>query len=360
MSDADPPLLTPNGINFENFQGHLADRTTQISDHTLLVHNELIELRRALQTSERENKRREQALELHQQRTKELLSEADKNLKQAKKETAILHQQNKKKEAQMQRDYAALATQLSDVKACSSAFIVQTRLALAGFGDSADQLSREMKEALAEEEEANLNEQMRLRAAIEAAERRAADKDDVIEDMQQRNDEMAAKMDGWQVRVKAAEDRVKRLEEDKAGQARQAAESADTIRGLRQDVQAREKEQRETLEKLTAATRAAIEAGEDLASERRAGEGERARCKAAEVVVGELKEQAQAQAAAVAELRQQLATCRAGLQRATAEEAACRGALEECRGRLAETEGRYRRAAEELVAAAAAAKAMHG
>ena len=337
----------------------MADRTTQISDHTLLVHNELVELRRALQIAERENKRREQALEAHQQRTKDLLSEADKSIQLAREETFALHQQNKKREAQMQREYASLATNLSDVKSCAAAFMVRARLAISSFSHTADQLSSELHNSLAAEESARRADQERMQDAMAAAHAKIAEKDADIEELQRRNEDLASKLDGYQLRIKTADERARRLEEDKAGLTRQAAEHADTVRGLQQELHGRERELRATQEKMAEAMRAAMEAREDLAAERRGLEGERLRGKAAEVVVEELKVVEAAQATTIADLRQQLAACKVGLQRAAQEAAVCRESLEECGARLADSEAKHRRAAADLAEAVQCANRMY-
>ncbi len=118
----------------------LSDRMTQISDHSLLVHNELIELRRALQISERENKRRELALDDHQVRYKLLAAESERKLSLLQQEIAFQSQQQKRREIQMQRDYSTLSSQLADIKNIASTFIYRARSSLAGTTKYAEEI----------------------------------------------------------------------------------------------------------------------------------------------------------------------------------------------------------------------------
>jgi chromosome segregation ATPase len=337
----------------------LAERAMQISERALLVHTEIAELHRALQIAERDNKIREQALEAQKQQTKDLLAEADRKIEKAKQESVALAQQYEKREAQMQREYSALAAQVSEIKSNAAAFIAQARLGLNGFSDTTDRLSRELQIAVSAERSARIAEQERMQAAMDAANTLIAEKDDGIEELEQRNADLASKLYAYQLQVKEAEDRFRRMDEDKAGLARQVAEHADTIRSLKLDIHEREREQQETKEKLVEANRISMETKEDLAGERRMLEAEKLRSNAAEVLIAELKAQQQAQAATVADLRQQLAACTAALQRATQEAAVCRDSLDQCRARLADSDERLQRTAADLAAAEAAGASMH-
>ena len=340
-------------------QGQLLERTSQISDHALHVHNELIELHRALQIAERENKRHEQAFEAHRQQSEELLLESERKIQLARNETALLIQENMKSESRMQRENANMAAQLSDAKSCAAAYVAQTRIALGSFSIAVDQLSREFNSALASERSARKAEAERMQALMDEAEASIAQKDAEIEEIERLKEELSSKLYSCQLRLKEADQKAMILGEDKVRLSGQVAEHTNTIQDLQLAIQEREREQRETKEKLLETMRSEMETRADLASERRMLEVERLRSKGAEALVEELKAQAQVQATLMAELRQQLAVCKAGLQRATQEEALCRESLEESLARLADSEAKHRRSAADLAAAAAAASAMH-